>query len=137
MDLVGDESFEGLIDRSGAQAPRTPNWKFVLDVDYWHPVSDRYKVTFTSKTAFSDGFLYNVEDFAEDIKYPKRIVANLNLGIGDQADAWRLTFWMRNALNQGVKYYPEYDVFPTGVVERDLSMRNWRTYGVQFKYNYN
>jgi len=137
QELFNTPDFEGLIDRSGSKAPRTPDWKFVLDVDYWLPVFENYKVTFNSKTTFSDGYVYNVEEFAEDVKYPSRIVANLNLGFGDQADIWKLTLWARNALNQGVKYYPEFDVFPTGIKERDLSVRNWATYGVQFNYNYN
>jgi outer membrane receptor protein involved in Fe transport len=133
----GDDSFEGTIDRSGYPAPRTPDWKFVFDLDYWHPVMDQYKVTFNTKTTYSDGFILNVEDFSQIIAYDKRIVANFTLGYGPQDDTWALNLWLRNAFNEGVVYFPEFDTDLNGVQDWDVSPRNYRTYGVQFQYNYN
>jgi outer membrane receptor protein involved in Fe transport len=136
-DLFGTDEFEGLIDRSGEEAPRTPDWKFVVDLDYWLPVFDNYKLALGTKTTFTDGYLYNVEDFDRTLSYGKRIITNLNAGYGDTGDTWKIQFYVRNLFNAGLEYFPEYEVETGWLVSRDLSVRNWRTYGVQFQYNYN
>jgi hypothetical protein len=133
----GDDSLEGTIDRSGYDAPRTPDWKIVADVDWWYPIADRYKYMFSSKVSFIDGYIWNVEDFDEIIKYDSRVIANLNVGFGDMDDTWSVTFWGRNLFEAGMKYFPEFHVDPEGRVDNALSPRNWFSYGVQFQYNYN
>lgn len=127
----------GTIDRSGSPAPRTPDWKFVLDLDYWHPVADEYKLMFSAKNTFMDGYINNVEDFDQIVAYDKRVITNLNLGFGDMEEVWSITFWTRNLFNEGLEYFPEFDVNPTGRVDPYLSPRNFRSYGVQLQYNYN
>lgn len=137
--LYGTNLFAGTIDRSGSQAPRTPDWKFVLSLDYEHPVYDQYKIMFNGMASISDTFIYDTEAFEEFIKYDSgRTVANLNLGYGPQDDTWALTLWVRNALDEGLMYFPEFDPQPVGkIFKHGISPRNWRTYGVQFNYNYN
>jgi len=135
--LFGNTSGEALIDRSGYKAPRTPDWKFVVNVDWWYPLGDRYKYMFNSTTTFRDGYIWNVEAFDEIIKYDAGVIANLNLGLGDIDDTWSVMFWGRNILETGMKYYPEFDVDPQGRVDNAISPRNWFSYGVQFQYNYN
>jgi len=135
--LVNNNSLEGRIDRSGSKAPRTPDWKFVLDLDYEHPVLDTYKVSFNSKTTFSDGYVFQIEDFDESVAYPKRVIANLNLGFGNLDDVWSLTLWVRNLFDDGIVYNPEFDVFPEGIRISDVPLRNFRSYGIQYQYNYN
>lgn len=127
----------GTIDRSGADAPRTPDWKFVLDLDYWMPVFDSYKLNFSTKNSYSDAFIQNVEDFSPIVAYDTRLVSNVNLGFGDMDDNWELTFWVRNLTNSGLQYFPEFDAAPDGREDPYLSPRNFRSYGVQFQYNYN
>ena len=148
----GTNGFQGTIDRTGYKAPRTPDWKFVLDLDYWYPVFDQHKVTFTSATSFSDGWVPNVASFDQKIKYDKRVVANLTLGYGDLDETWKLNIWVRNLLgrSQGMQYFPEFDPFRAaaenpfsgasgqyGIIDADASTRDYTTYGVQFSYNYN
>jgi outer membrane receptor protein involved in Fe transport len=133
----GNEDGAGLIDRSGAKAPRTPEYKFILDVDWWYPISNRVKYIFSSKTSFIDGYIYNVEDFREDIKFDNRIVQNLNIGLADMDDRWNVTFWGRNLFDEGFTYFPEFDVDPSGRADKEVSPRHWFSYGVQFQYKYN
>ncbi len=128
---------EGTIDRSGADAPRTPDWKFVFDLEYWMPVADSYKATFSTKNTYTDGYINNVEDFDQIMAYDTRLITNLNLGFGDMDDTWELSFWMRNAFNAGLEYFPEFNAAPEGRVDPYLSPRNFRSYGVQLQYNYN
>jgi hypothetical protein len=33
----GNDTFAGTVDRMGSQLPRSPDWKFTLDLDYWYP----------------------------------------------------------------------------------------------------
>jgi outer membrane receptor protein involved in Fe transport len=135
--IVGDDSLEGLIDRTGADAPRTPDWKFIADLDWWYPISDNLKYVFSSKMTYTDGYIVNVEDFNLIIAYDTRFIANLHAGIADMDDAWNVKFWVRNATNEGIKYFPENDPVPIGRRDTSLSPRNWTSYGVQFQYSYN
>jgi len=135
--LIGTTALQGRIDRSGTKSPRTPDWKFVMDVDYWHPVTDNHKISFGVKSTFSDGYVFQIEDFDRSIMYPSRIITNLNLGLGDMDNKWEWTFWVRNLFDEGFKYYPENDLDPRGVRISDVPLRNFRSYGVQFQYNYN
>lgn len=133
----GGTLVEGTIDRSGYDAPRTPDWKFVFDLEYWMPVADSYKATFSTKSTYTDGYINNVEDFDQIMAYDTRLISNLNLGFGDMDETWELTLWMRNALNAGLEYFPEFNADPRGRVDPYLSPRNFRSYGVQLQYNYN
>jgi hypothetical protein len=127
----------GTIDRSGTKAPRTPDWKFVVDARYWMPLFDNYKTTFSARTSFIDAYVNDIEGFSQIISYDQRILTNLNLGIGDMDDSWELSFWVRNLFNDGIKYFPEFDVEPVGRRDYGTSLRNYRTYGVQLNYNFN
>ena len=133
----GGTLVEGTIDRSGYDAPRTPDWKFVFDLEYWMPVADSYKATFSTKSTYTDGYISNVEDFDQIMAYDTRLISNLNLGFGDMDETWEMTLWMRNALNAGLEYFPEFNADPRGRVDPYLSPRNFRSYGVQLQYNYN
>jgi len=151
VDLYGTDDFEGTIDRTGFKGPRTPDWKFVGGLEYWYPMFDRHKLTFSTKTTYSDGWIANAQDFDESIKFPTRLIVNLNLGFGDQNDTWELNFWVRNLLSEGLRYYPEFDPErpasatnpfsgssgQMGIIDQDPSPRDYKTYGVQFTYNYN
>ena len=128
---------QGTIDRSGQKAPRTPDWKFVVDLDYWIPIFDVYKLSLGTKTTFSDAYITNVTSFSKVTGYPKRVVSNLNLGYGDMDGVWKLQLYARNLFNAGMEYFPEYVVEPVWYQGESLSARNWRSFGVQFQYNYN
>ncbi len=136
IDLIGDDSLAGFIDRSGSKAPRSPDWKFVLNLDYWMPVLDNYKATVNSNFAFSDGYMDNVEDFDNIINWGSHTNWNLTLGIGDVNDTWRVSAWMRNILEAQPQYNPEFDLEPRGVARKILGLNDFRTYGLQLEYNY-
>jgi outer membrane receptor protein involved in Fe transport len=130
----GTGDAEGTIDRSGADAPRTPEWKFVADLDYSIPLANDYKFTINSKTTFSDGYIVNVEDFDEIIKYDDRVIANLALAFGPADNTWSVALWGRNLFEDGIQYFPEFDVELPGLQDVEVGVRNYRTYGVQFTY---
>jgi iron complex outermembrane recepter protein len=133
---AGDVEFT--IDRTGEKAPRTPDWKFVFDVNWWYPIGDRHKYMFSTKIAWSDDYIWNVEDFDKVISYNQRVTANLNVGFGDMEDTWNVTFWGRNLFEAGLEYNPEFDFDDNRQrADNQMSPRNWFSYGVQFQYNYN
>jgi outer membrane receptor protein involved in Fe transport len=127
----------GTIDRTGFEAPRTPKYKIITDVDWWYPITDNLKYTFASKVTFVDGFIYEVEDFAEHLKYGDRTLINLNVGLSSMDENWNVNLWVRNLLSEGFTYYPEFDqVDPRGRVDKEVSQRHWASYGIQFQYKF-
>lgn len=53
-DSDGDVIGVDTIDRTGTQTPRTPDWKFVAQVDNWMLMFDRYKASLNSKANYSE-----------------------------------------------------------------------------------
>ena len=134
--LYGTDAFEGTVDRSGEKAPRTPDWKATFDIDWWMPIADRYKFIFSNKTTFVAGFIDNFEEFDETVKYDDRVIANLNVGFGSSDDKWEVSFWVRNLFEDGLKYFPQFDVDPDGTADNAMNPRNFRSYGVQYRYKF-
>lgn len=135
--LVGDDSLEGTIDRSGQKAPRTPDWAFIVSADWWYPITDNLKYTFTAKVNYTDGYVVNVEDFNEIEKYDTRVIANFNAGIANMDDSWSLNFYLRNAFSEGIEYFAENDSTENRILkDNHLSPRNWASYGVNLTYNW-
>jgi iron complex outermembrane receptor protein len=137
VDEDGAYALAGFIDRSGSDAPRTPDWKFVLMADYELPIGSNYKANFNSKMAFSDGYIDNVEEFDRIVDWGQHENINVSIGFGDVDDTWQLSLWGRNLTQSQPQYNPEFDVEPIGIVVKSLGLNDFRTYGVQFRYNYN
>jgi outer membrane receptor protein involved in Fe transport len=135
--IFGDDRAAGLIDRSGMDAPRTPTWKFVGQANYWMPLLDDYKGVLNTSLAISDGYIDDVQGFDHITDWGTHADWNVNIGFGDANDVWRITAWMRNILEARPQYNPEFDVEPTGVARKIMSSSDFRTYGLQFQYNYN
>ncbi len=134
--IQGNRDLEGTIDRSGARAPRTPKYKIITDVDWWYPITDNLKYTFSGRVSFIDGYIYNTEDFDEVTKYDDRKVINLNIGLADMDDKWNVTLWGRNMLSEGFTYFPEFHADAEGREDKEVTSRQWFSYGVQFQYNF-
>ena len=134
--LFGDDSQAGFINRSGSDAPRTPDWKFVLNADYWWPIGNNYKATINNNVAFSDGYIDNVEEFDRIVDWGTHENWNLSLGFGDVEGVWQVTAWGRNLTESQPQYNAQFDVEPIGVVVKTLGLNDFRTYGIQFEYNY-
>ena len=127
----------GTIDRSGTKATRTPDWKFVAGLDWWYPFANSLKYEFSTKATFSDGYIRDVRGYSGVAAYDERTIINMNLGIAELDDKWRLSLWGRNMLGHGLSYFLEED--PTPVLSRNgqiLSSQNWFSYGVQMQYLY-
>jgi outer membrane receptor protein involved in Fe transport len=138
IEIQGDGDLEGTIDRSGARAPRTPDYKIIADVNWWYPITDRLKYTFSTRASFIDGYIYNTEDFDEVTKYDDRKVINMNMGIGDMDDNWSVNFWARNLMSEGFTYFQEFQdpIDAEGLEDKEVSSRHWLSYGVQFSYKF-
>jgi iron complex outermembrane receptor protein len=133
--LIGNDDLEGTIDRSGSDAPRTPDWQFIVDADWWYPITDNLKFMFSGKANYTDGYIVNVEDFNEIEKYNTRIIANFNAGIGSMDDSWTLNFYLRNAFSEGIEYNAENDSVENRIIKTsNMSPRNWASYGVNLTY---
>lgn len=136
IDLYGTDDAEDTIDRTGTKTPRTPDWKFIADFDYWMPVMDSYKVMFNAKGYYSDGYTTDFEGFTQTVRFDKHGDVNLVLGFGDQNDIWSLSVYGRNLLQASPTYHPEFDLEADGLIQSPVSPNYFATYGLKFSYNY-
>jgi len=124
------------INRSGQQSAYAPDWNFVLDIDYRLPVFNNYEMNFTGKGFLSSSYHTQSASFDRTVSYDTHGDISLNVGIGDQADTWRLSVYGRNLLEATPKYFRELDVRPTGLFTFPARQTDFATYGVKFQYNY-
>ncbi len=136
-ELVGDDSLEGLIDRSGSDAPRTPDWKFAIKLDYSRPVFNGLMGYASTNISLSDEYITDVEDFDLVQKAGKHEDMNISIGIGDIDRRWKVSAWARNIFEVQEEYNADQDLDPDGIVRDSMSTSNYMTYGLQFEYNYN
>lgn len=136
IELVGDDELAGTIDRSGAPAPRTPDWKFALKLDYSRPLNDRFIGFADMNIASSDGYISNIEEFDLVQKVGQHTDMNVSIGFGDADGVWRLSAWGRNLFGIQEEYNSEFDVRGDGIKFNDMSSSMYASYGVSFQYNY-
>ena len=127
---------DGFIDRAGEETAKTPDWKFVLSLDYWMPLGDRFKVTSNFKGYYSDGYVTDVNAFTKTNKWDTHGDFNWTVGLGDADETWEISGFVRNALGAKPTYHPEYDIEANGYEALQMSPNNYRTYGVNFRYNF-
>ena len=137
-DPLDPETFAGTIDRTGAEAPRTPDWKFAVKLDHTAPLPMFTDYNWYTNMNFvaSDGYLTDVETFDLVQKVGKHFDMNLTTGIGDADDTWRLTAYARNLFGVQEEYNAEYDIRGDGIIFDDAGTSWFTTYGVQFQYNF-
>ena len=128
----GTGGIPGKIDRSGQDALRTPNYVFNMKVDYEYPVLDRYKMRFSGLFRYADAYLLN---FDQSIIQDKTFNTNLNIGIGPEDDRWEVSVYGRNLTNPVPTYQPEFNR-SSRTLEQEVVQNYFRTYGVQFKYDF-
>ena len=151
--LFASDNLIGRTDRSGSQAPRTPDWKFVGDVRYVLPIFDSYEATFIAKGYVSDGFITSRDTFASVTKFNRHGDANLQLQFGPQDGNWKISTYANNIFEARESYNPEYDVVPSmpsqnpslpagqtgssnGLGTIQVTRSNFMTYGLKFGYNF-
>jgi len=124
----------GTIDRSGQDALFTPDWEFTTRLDYWHPFSDIYKFSADISLNMKDDYAtsYGLQETRRGTT--ERL--NLGLGFGDMDDTWEVRAWVRNLTQPLQTYNPDGDLTPDGKVLLALSESDFRSVGVQLKYNY-
>jgi len=138
VDNARVNALEGSIDRSGARAPRAPNWKFILGLDYERPLFERYVGMFNAKAAISDGYTEDTLGFTQVQQWPTHTDMNILAGIGDADRTWDVNLYFRNILGARKKFYPEYadQAEQPGIQADDMPQSAWFNYGIQFNYYY-
>ncbi len=129
------DDFTFVIDRTGADAPRTPDWKFVLTADYRVPIANRFEMSFNAKGFVSDGYILDVENFSKTVQYNQHEDLNLMIGFGDIDGRWVVSVFGRNLLEARPSYNAEFDTFPDGLADTEgMGPSSFTTYGVKFTY---
>jgi len=134
--LEGCDVATSKIDRSGSEAPRTPDWSFVLNARYVMPILDQYQAVFNAKGFISDGYITDRSGFSRMIKFDKHGDLNLQVGFGDMHETWQVYAYANSIFEHSETYYPELDVVPQGTINVGVSNSQYRTYGLKFSYNF-
>jgi len=135
-----DPTEGGLIDRTGSEAPRTPDWKFVMSADYRMPAFGKYELQFNAVAYVSDGYIIDVESFDKTVKYNQHGDMNLIVGLGDPNGKWIVSVFARNLFEARPSYNAQYDAFPNGLAGPGddtgvhLSASSFTSYGLKFEY---
>lgn len=124
------------IDRTGFDAPRTPDYKLVLGADYRKTLGDHYELTFSGKGYVSDGYITDVSGFSKVIMYNRHADLNLSVGFGDSDGHWLASLYGRNLLEARPSYNAEFDVTPDGFISATLGPSAFASYGVKVWYNF-
>jgi outer membrane receptor protein involved in Fe transport len=124
------------IDRTGSPAPKTPDWKFVLGLDYEMPVGNDMVLSFNGQGYASDGFITDANGFSQIIKMNEHEDLNLTLSYGPMDGDWEVSLYGRNLLEARVEYNAEFDVLPEGHAATQLSRSDFKQYGVKFRYSF-
>jgi len=126
------------IDRSGQQAPNTPDWKFVLTADYRWPLWNGYEGFMNAKGYVSDGYITDTTSFDLINKFNRHGDLNMSAGFGPQDGSWVLSGYVRNILEAHESFNSEFSVIPPAPFQQYILNRsNFMTYGLKFRYNYN
>jgi len=128
------DDYDSFIDRGGSDAPRTPDWKFILTADYRAPIGSKYELAINAKGYASDGYILAVESFSKVVKYNEHEDLNITVGLGDIDGKWMVSVFARNLLEARPSYNARFDIFPNGVASASLGPSNFTTYGVKFEY---
>lgn len=137
----GDPSEGGLIDRTGSQAPRTPDWKFVASADYRVPVFGNYELYLNAIGYISDGYILDVESFDKIVKYNQHGDLSLRAGIGDRSGKWMVSVFARNLFEARPSYNAQYDTYPNGLAGSGddtgvfIGASSFTVYGLKLEYN--
>jgi outer membrane receptor protein involved in Fe transport len=132
----GADALEDNIDRAGEKAPRAPDWKFILGLDYEMPLFDRYIGRFNTKVAISDEYTQDTLGFTRVTQWPVHTDMNMLVGISDADGVWDVNFFARNILGARQEYFPEFDDELSGIQTDDMPQSAWFSYGIQFNYHF-
>jgi iron complex outermembrane receptor protein len=125
-----------IIDRTGDQAPRTPDWKFVFSADYSLPFAGSYEFSLSAKGYVSDGYILDVNGFSDIVDYDRHEDLSILASVGNIDQGWLVSLYARNILEARPTYHAENDVYPNGLQSVHLSPSSFATYGVRFEYSF-
>jgi len=123
----------GTIDRSGSDSLNTPDWDITLSANYWMPLLDRFKLSLSSGLNYKADYITTFGGGATKRGTHERL--NLALGFGDLDSVWEVRAWVRNLTQPMPVYNAAGDVLPLGRIISPLGESEFRTYGVQVRYN--
>lgn len=135
-DLSGCDPVTQRIDRTGNEAPYSPDWKLVFDAEYQRPLWGQFVGTFTAKAFISDGYFTDYRRFDRKVSYDRHGDINLSWALSNQEENWKISVFARNLLEARPSYHEELDVDPEGILFRDMSQNQFRSFGIKGQYSF-
>ena len=134
--VEASDDLTAIIDRTGDQAPRTPDWKFVFSADYSIQLAARYEFSLNAKAYVSDGYILDVNGFGDIVDYDRHEDLSVLAGVRNIDKGWSISLYARNILEARPTYHAENDVFPNGLQSVHLSPTSFTSYGARFEYSF-
>jgi hypothetical protein len=119
---------------SGISSAYTPNWKFVMSMNYTRPFTDNLEYFVNVKGLISDAYKTGLASYV--VSWPTHGDVNLSVGIGDQNGSWRLIGYARNLLEATQVYNEEFDFVQDGLTTGLVKDSSFMSYGIKFEYRY-
>jgi iron complex outermembrane receptor protein len=138
IEIVGNDSLEGTIDRSGVPARNAPDWQFTGNMQWELPTFiSGYRSDLDITVLASADYITN-RAFTRYIDMPSYEDINVSYEIGPEEGNWTLLFYGRNLLEPTPRYNPDVDLVGDGVIGADaqIGITNFATYGARFTINF-
>lgn len=124
------------IDRSGDIPARTPDFKFVLGVDYSRPVMNNYMVSLGLRGVYQDDTLTDGESYTRHIQYHAGGDISMLASFGPLDGTWSISGYARNLLEYTKSYDPAYDLEKSGLTTSQVPASAFTAYGIKVNYNF-
>lgn len=138
IDLVGDDSLEGTIDRSGVEARNAPDWQFTGNLRYELPTIVNGYTTDLDLTFLASSDYTTDRSFSRVVYMDSHEDLNVTFNIASDDGFWSLMFYGRNLLEPTPTYDPGLDLAGDGLLgsEAQLTTVNFATYGARLSVNF-
>lgn len=125
----------GTFNRSGDDAPRTPDWNFVYGLTYTRPFLDQYQMLFDIRGKVSAGYINDL-NHSRLTAFDTHADLSVSSGIESQDGTWSLIAYARNLLEAAPQYHEEYDFLQLGFTYLPVSETQFTMYGLRFEYRF-
>jgi outer membrane receptor protein involved in Fe transport len=128
-----DDVAFALIDRAGQTAAYAPKYGFTTGVDYWVPFKG-YKVDTSALFTWQDDYYTDFRTYDKATIQKAAGDLNLNFGIGDMDDKWRVGLALRNLLEPRETFRPEYTNDIAELGGEGLRANQVKSFALTFNY---
>ena len=134
-DITNPDDVSAVIDRAGQRPAFSPEFAATVNLDYWIPFRG-YKVDMGALVTGKTSYYTDFREFDKATIQDASVDLNMNLGIGDMEDKWRVGLSARNLLGPRGTFRPEYTSDISELAGGSLRSNEVKSIALTFKYNF-